>query len=118
MKTVARAVLLALLLSTVGMMKSYAVEFDFAAVCSTGQTLYYRVTNSDTQEVQLTYPNYGEYSWEYGISSYIVIKYSNWYGYGKPSGDIIVPEHVEYNGVNYSVTSIRENTFGYRRGWY
>ena len=56
-KRALHSVLLVLLLCAVGMTKSYAVDFDFSAVCSTGQTLYYRITNSTTHEVQLTYPN-------------------------------------------------------------
>ena len=58
-KRALRSVLL-VLLCAVGMTKSYAVDFDFSSVCSTGQTLYYRITNSTTHEVELTYPNYYE----------------------------------------------------------
>ena len=104
------SVLLFLLLCVVGMTKGYADNYDFSAVCSTGQTLYYRITNTTTYEVELTYPNYYSYSWS--ISTLYVIISSYWSGYERPTGDIIVPDHVMHSGISYSVTSIRDHTFG------
>ena len=101
-----RSVLLVLLLCVVGMTKSYAVDFDFSSVCSSGQTLYYRITNSTTHEVELTYPNY----YYYNYSSYRYREY--WHNYTQPTGNIVIPYYVEYNGISYYVTSIRDHTFG------
>ncbi len=42
-----------------------------------------------------------------------VIKYKNDVNY---KGDIVIPETVEYNGANYSVTSIGDNAFSYCSG--
>ncbi len=67
-------------------------NYDFSAVCSTGQTLYYNITNNNTHTVGLTYPKY--YNNDY------------WYGYQKPAGDIVLPETVEHENVTYSVALI------------
>ena len=82
-----------------GISSAWAVDYDFSAVCSTGQTLYYKITNSSTHEVQLTYPNKNSSSSDY------------WFGYQKPVGDIVLPETVEHEGITYSVTEIRDHAF-------
>ena len=59
-KRALRAALLVLLLSVVGMGKGYAQNsqnYDFSAVCSTGQTLYYRYIEA-TNDVRLVCLNY------------------------------------------------------------
>ena len=90
MKRALHTALLVLLLSVVGVTKMYA--YDFYAVCETGQTLYYNITDATNHYVKLTYP---------GVSP------SNpWYNYTEPTGNIIFPESVQYNGITYSVTSI------------
>lgn len=71
-------------------------KFDFSAVCSSGQTLYYRKLSSNT--VCVTYPNDG------GLSH-------NYDGYNKPTGNIIIPEIVSFDGITYSVTRIISGTF-------
>ena len=85
--------LLILLLGVAGMTKGYA--YDFSAVCSTGQTLYYNITNAEYHYVELTCPgNYG------------------WYGYDKPAGDIVLPTTVyDENDNQYYVTSIGSYAF-------
>ncbi len=82
-----------------GISSAWAVDYDFSAVCSTGQTLYYKITNSSTHEVQLTFPNKNSSSSDY------------WFGYQKPVGDIVLPEMVEHEGITYSVTEIRDYAF-------
>ena len=44
LKRAVRTALLVLLLNVVGLTKGYA--YDFSAVCSTGQTLYYEITDA------------------------------------------------------------------------
>ena len=63
---------------------SNAFAYDFTAVCESGQTLYYNIT-SDTEPytVEVTRKN-------------LVTQ----------TGNLIIPESVSYNGVEYSVTSI------------
>lgn len=87
--------LFTLIVMTVGMTKMYA--YDFSAVCETGQTLYYNITNATNHYVALTYP---------GNSSS-----SPWEGFTKPTGNIILPETIQYNSVTYVVTSISVGAF-------
>lgn len=89
MKTALRAVMLILMLGGLGVIKGYA--YDFSAVCSTGQTLYYTITNTTNHYVRLTYP---------GTSD------NPWGGCTKPSGLLTIPSTVIYNGISYSLTSI------------
>ena len=89
-------------------------DYDFSSECSTGQTLYYKILDEATHEVQLTYPNY----YSYTTSGYVGPGYwgtytvtSYWYNYEKPTGNIVIPEEVMYNENSYSVVSINSNTF-------
>lgn len=88
-----KAVMISLLFGVIGKMYAY----DFSAVCETGQTLYYRITNANNHYVELTYPGR--------------IDYNGWSGYTKPTGNIILPENIQYNDVTYSVTSISHYAF-------
>ena len=81
------AILTVLLLCSVGMTKSYA--YDFSAVCETGQTLYYNITNAVYHYVELTHPSN-----------------SGWSGYTEPTGNIILPRYVyDADDNQYFVTS-------------
>ena len=73
MKAIRIYALLALLL-----MASRLFAYDFDAICSTGQTLYYNI-NDDGVSVTVTYPCYG------GQNNY----YS---GYEMPQGDLTIPD--------------------------
>ena len=95
LKKALSAALFILLLNLAGMAKMYA--YDFSAVCETGQTLYYNVIDATNHYVSLTYP---------GQTSY-----NAWSGFTKPTGNIVLPESVTYNGVNYTVTRIGEYAF-------
>ena len=68
--------------------------FVFSAVCETGQTLYYEIIE-DTNRVEIVAPN----------SFYI--------GFEKPTGDIILPSTVEYDGQTYTVVGISGGAFEY-----
>ena len=79
--------------------QAWAVDdYDFSAVCSSGQTLYYKIKN-DT-EVEVTYPKHSS---------------SDYYsGYTKPSGNMVIPDAVTYpetDGATYTVTSIGYDAF-------
>ncbi len=78
--------------------QAWAQYFDFSAVSSSGQTLYYKKTSATEVSVVLpTNPSSGT---------------SNYYsGYTKPSGDLVIPQTVTNNGVTYSVTSIGDRAF-------
>ncbi|MBO7594397.1 MAG: leucine-rich repeat protein [Salinivirgaceae bacterium] len=75
-----------------------ADNFDFSAVCSSGQTLYYTIVAPNT--VEITYPNKNASSWEY--------KYS---GYSKPDGHLTIPDTIINNAVKYTVKSIGMDAF-------
>ena len=66
-----------------------ANAYDFSAVASSGQTLYYNISGTN---VTLTYP--GSYGYPYPS--------------GGPTGSLIIPSSVTYSGVTYTV-----NTVGY-----
>ena len=83
MKRALHTALLVLLLNVVGMGKGHA--YDFSAVCETGQTLYYNITDAANHYIQITFP--GSF-WGWG-----------WEGYIVPTGNIALPENVQYNGV-------------------
>ena len=68
-----------------------AHAYDFSAVCSTGQTLYYTI-NGDCVNV----------SRENEIYPY----YSNY-----PTGNLVIPEIVTFNGITYAVNSISSRAF-------
>lgn len=92
MKATRLFTLLALLL-----MASRLFAYDFDAICSTGQTLYYNI-NDDGVSVTVTYPC------DSGQNNY----YS---GYEMPQGDLTIPDSVEYQGVTYAVTKIGAHAF-------
>ena len=86
------ALLLAL---SLGMGTAYA-SYDFSAVCSTGQTLYYNIIDATNHYVEITLPN------DDG---------SPWHGYDKPSGNITLPSTVTYGDVTYTVKRIGNQAF-------
>ena len=77
-------------------------QYDFSAVCESGQTLYYRITDSDAHTVILTHP-YREGNPGFNGDYY--------QGFVKPEGEIIIPSVVTYNGADYTVTAIDSNSF-------
>ena len=81
--------------------------YDFSAVCSTGQTLYYSITNSQNHTVSVVPPmNIFHNSSSDSHPFYVC------YGsYPKPSGNLKIPETVTYNGITYLVTGIGKNAF-------
>ena len=79
------------------MMASRLFAYDFDAICSTGQTLYY-IINDDGVSVTVTYPCYG------GQNNY-------YFGYEMPQGDLTIPDSVEYQGITYAVTKIGPHAF-------
>lgn len=77
--------------------------YDFSAVASSGQTLYYSyyTYEGSVTDVKVTYPN---------------ILGSPWGSYTKPVGDLIVPDTVSYGGITYSVIRIDKQAFDYCTG--
>ena len=69
-------------------------NFDFSATCESGQTLYYKITDEEAQEVALVPPTSG-----------------GWGNYPRPQGDVIFPETVEHDGTTYDIVAIGDSTF-------
>jgi hypothetical protein len=68
----------------------YGQHYSFTSIAPSGQTLYFRIENMNAV---LTYPAY------------------EYYGYSKPTGDLVIPTEVTNDGVTYSVTEIENSTF-------
>lgn len=70
--------------------------FNFSAICSSGQTLYYWKSSEYT--VRIVQPNSTGYSYD---------------GYIMPKGDLVIPESVTFEGNTYIVTEIGNFAFGW-----
>ena len=69
------------------------MAYDFSAVCSTGQTLYYNISGSGVSVTSQnsSYPYYSTF----------------------PTGNLEIPSSVTYNGTTYSVIEIGQSAFYY-----
>ena len=74
-----------------------ALAYSFSKTCSTGQTLYYNITDATNHYVELTYP---------GTSPS-----APWQNFTKPIGSITLPTTVSYSGVEYTVTAVGNYAF-------
>ncbi len=91
---------------TLMVLATSASAYDFSAVCPSGQTLYYTVLSLSEQTVALTYYEYYNAGWEQWETYY--------YGAPEaPSGDLIIPETVQYHDIQFTVTKIGANAFRY-----
>lgn len=90
---------LILFLCSAGLSKSYA--YDFSAVCSSGQTLYYNITDATNHFVEITWPNSIE---------------TPWGSFTKPTGKLTLPTTVTNEGISYSVVSISDYAFYFCNG--
>ena len=79
-------------------MSLYAYNYHFSATTS-GNTLYYSITDYEEHYVMLVSPR------PYGMS----VPYEDT---EKPTGKVLIPSTVTYNGVTYTVTSIDYWGFG------
>ena len=80
-------------------------DYDFSAVCSSGQTLYYKKISDVDPFVMVTYPcSHKEYTNQTTIVDY-------YYGYSTPKDNLIIPNSIVVNGKTYIVTAIREYAF-------
>ena len=80
--------------------------YDFSAVCSSGQTLYFKyMFNPKTVRIcrPMWYPN-------------LVGEYKTYGNCEKPKGNLIIPETVTYEGKTYIVTEISAGVFYNSKG--
>ena len=80
-----------------------AFAYDFSAVCESGQTLYYKVLSESEKTVELTYAEYYNAGHEQWFTYY--------YGVTAPSGDLVIPEKVQYNSEYYTVIKVGDHAF-------
>lgn len=102
-------ILLGMLFS--GTLVAQKQHFDFSAVCSSGQTLYYKqVTDKYFKK---------EYHIE-GVKNPVEVtaphKMDGWYSYNydgftKPTGNVTIPSQVTYGGITYTVAVVGQNAF-------
>lgn len=71
--------------------------YDFSAICSTGQTLYFNILTDST--VSITYP-----SWDYWTGC-------SYNGYPEPVGNLVIPDSVLYGSTYYKVVNIGYGAF-------
>lgn len=84
-----------ILLAIAVLLCSKAFAYDFSAVCESGQTLCYNITSDvEPYTVEVTSEN---------SSGYII----------NPTGNLIIPSSVIYEGLSYSVTRIGHHSFYY-----
>ena len=70
------------------------LAYTCADILSNGQVLYYNLIEG---EAEVTYPG--------------SVAYYGWSGYTKPSGVLIIPDSIRYNGISYPVTTINAYAF-------
>lgn len=75
-----------------------ALGYDFSAVSPSGHTLYYSILNMGNS-VSVTYPNSDQYN------PYV--------GFEEPTGALLIPDSVHFNGNDYCVTSIGNWSFAF-----
>ena len=91
MKQTYLTMLLSVLMSMVG---AKAFAYDIEVENADGVTIYYNVTGSSFNNLEVTYRNYDPWS---DSNDYV--------------GNVVIPESVTYNGNVYSVTSIGFSAF-------
>jgi hypothetical protein len=89
-------ILLFVLLSST--ITAVAANWNFYAMCESGQTLYYKIDTDST--VTITYPAY--------FSSTSDTFYE---GYTRPTGHLVIPSTVTHNGNTYDVVAISDYAF-------
>lgn len=98
-----------LLIAALMAMGQNAFAYDFSAVAPSGQTLFYKIVDPINHYVKLTYPNNAidENSrvWEEQTS------FTLWPSNNRPTGALVIPDTVSFNGTTYTVRSIGNFTF-------
>ena len=83
-----------LLFATLLALWQTAFAYSFSAIAPTGQSLYYNIIGNNAE---VTFPGS---TWSQA-----------YYGFTKPTGDLLIPLSVTYNGITYSVISIGQDAF-------
>lgn len=89
-------IVLAVMVASIKVLYAQSSRYDCSAAAPSGQTLYYKIHVSQ---------NYAE------MVSPLNSSGGYWDGHTKPSGNLIIPETVLYNGYPYIVTTIGDYAF-------
>ncbi|MCQ2303286.1 MAG: leucine-rich repeat domain-containing protein, partial [Bacteroidales bacterium] len=76
---------------------NFTDQYDFTAICATGQKLYYKIIDTQQRWVSIVAPKSGNMD--------------GWDGYTKPAGDITLPATVTHNDISYTVAAIGNCAF-------
>lgn len=87
-------------LALVFLFAANAWAYDFSAVAPSGQTLYFNISG---QNATVTYPNVN--------ADIDDVDPEVWTGFAKPTGALVIPSSVTYNGQTYTVTAIGLDAF-------
>lgn len=79
------------------------LAYDFSAVCESGQTLYYNILSETDKTVEITYYEY--------FMSYWGDYETYYYGVTAPEGNLVIPEHVQFNDNQYTVVKVGDHAF-------
>ena len=88
-----------------------AFAYDFSAVAPSGQTLYYKIIDSVNHYVKVTYLNdiqIDEHSEDAKWGNPVL----RW-GTNIPTGTLVIPDSVSYNGITYTVRAIGASAFAH-----
>ena len=99
-----------LLVAALMVMGQSAFAYDFFAVSPSGDTLYYKIIDPVNHYVKVTYPNDNQFP-ESGTFYYFNSVQDLWGTNTLPSGLLIIPDSVLYNGIYYAVTTIGGQAF-------
>lgn len=92
--------LLALLMMAVAVPQS-ARAYDFSAVSPSGHTLYYNLTTAGGET--------------YAVVASPVVRMDSaslsWRGFVKPTGQLVIPDSVDWNGTRYAVKELSRAAF-------
>ncbi len=110
MKKVLLVALLGLFFSNAVLAQEGNKHFDFSAVCSTGQTLYYHIVKDKKTLNQYYVQNAGnvvEVTYPYFHKDY----WDGYHGYTEPANNVVIPSQVTYKGISYTVVAIGIQAF-------
>lgn len=74
-----------------------AKAYDFAVAIGNGDSLFFSITDRNSRHVMVVYPS--------------LVGANYYYGHRQPSGTVVIPGSVAYNGQRYEVTAIGERAF-------
>lgn len=97
-----------LLMATLMALGQGAFAYDFSAVAPSGDTLYYTIIDSVNHYVKTTYPNDVELPENGGGTRNLQ---TLWGPHSYPSGSLVIPDSVSYNGIKYIVKAIGGSSF-------